>query len=276
MAFIIVNGEVIAKNDANLTPFLWDEPYLVSQKVWFGFGGIPLLNENLKVIKAQFDSLKIALPPLFNNQRELFRLTKRMLNKNKFYRSGFINYQFFISKGKCNSLITSETFSEFDFPYSEKGLLTNISNVTKNSTHRMGCFKCYNHILWQSANAQLINSAHSGSILLNERGIICEGIASNIFMLKDDVLATPSLHTGCYEDVLRGVILQMAKTIKLKIIESAEIAAEHLSGFDEIFFTSEEHGFQWVLGYNKRRFVHEVSERLYFELNNWLKEKVGD
>jgi len=275
MDFVIVNGEVVSRSEANLTEFLWDEPFILSQKVWFGFGGIPLFQENLNLIKKQLQTFNLQLPDLFKSKRELFRLTKRMLNKNKFYRSGHVNFQLFITNNNINTLITSHALPEFDFPFSEQGLLVNFSEVRKNSTLNLGIYKCHNTNLWNAAKAEIQNAQLNGSIVLNEKELVCEGISSNIFMIKDDVLITPSLKSGCYNDLLRLVTLNLGKDLNLKIIEVPEIAKEHLNEMDEVFFVGEELGIQWILGIENKRFVHEYSEQLHLELNNYLKNKVN-
>lgn len=274
MDFLIINGKIVSKDEANLTTLLWDEPFIVSQKIWFGYGGIPLLKENLDSIKRQLKTLSQHLPDLFKNKRELFRVTKRMLNKNKFYRSGFINYQFFISQNQVQSLITSVTYSEFEFPFTKQGLLVQFSDFTKNSSSVLGQFKCHNQFLWQSAKAQLKDTINQSAILLNEKVMVCEGISSNIFLIKNDELITPSLATGCYKGVLRTIVLELAKLIKLKVTETSTIEKKHLMEMDEVFFASEEYGIEWILGIEKKRFVHEYSDQIHEQLNVFLKSKV--
>jgi branched-chain amino acid aminotransferase len=274
MDFLIINGKVVSKDEANLTEFLWGEPFILSQKIWFGYGGIPLFNENLDSIKQQLKTLGQPLPDLFKNKRELFRLTKRMLNKNKFYRSGFINYQFFISQNQVQSLITSSAFSEFEFPFTTQGMLVQLSDFTKSSSSVLGQFKCHNQYLWQSAKAQIKNTINQSAIILNEKMMICEGISSNIFLIKNNALITPSLETGCYNDALRTIVLERAKFLKLKVIETSTIEKEHLMEMDEVFFVSEEFGVQWVLGIETKRFVHRFADEMHEQLNAFLKSKV--
>lgn len=274
MHFLIINGKVVSKDEANLTAFLWDEPFIVSQKVWFGYGGIPLFNENLESIEQQLATFNKSLPALFKNKRELFRLSKRMLNKNKFYRSGYIHFQFFISSEQINTLITSSAFPEFEFPIAQHGMLANFCELKKNSASELSQYKCHNQLLWNSAKGQLKDKLIQGSILLNEKELVCEGIAANVFMIKNKVLITPSLETGCYKDVLRSIVLDMAKTLKLKVVETSEIRPEHLKEMDEVFFANEEYGIQWVLGIDNKRFVHEYSDEIHDQLNVFLKSKV--
>lgn len=274
MNFLILNGKVISKRETNLTEFLWSEPFILSQKVWFGFGGIPLFHENITSLEKQLNTFNISLPALFKNKRELFRLTKRMLNKNKFYRSGFVNFQFFISGKNISSLISSTAFSVFEYSFPTSGILVNFSAFTKNSSSITGRHRVHNYTLWEAAKAQASKTGLHSSILLNEKDKICEGVAANIFMIKENVLITPSLDAGCHEDTLRPIILELARSIKLKIIETPKITKEHLLSMNEVFFASEASGIQWVLGVEKKRFVHEYSEKIHHKFNEYLKNKV--
>ena len=46
MEYVIVNGEIIKKEEANFTSFFWNNPLIFTKEIWFGFGGIPLFAEN--------------------------------------------------------------------------------------------------------------------------------------------------------------------------------------------------------------------------------------
>ena len=274
MDFVIVNGKVISKKEANLSEFVWDNPFILAQKIWFGFGGIPLLAENLRSIEQQLSTFNLPLPELFRNKRELFRLSKRMLNKNKFYRSGYINYQLFIADKGINTLITSHAFESFSFPYWEKGILVGHSSIKKNISPELGKFQCFNKGIWKSAQMQLRHSECAGIILSNENNFVCEGLASNIFLVKNKTLITPSIETGCYQDILRSIILEKGKEIKMQVLEIPKIEQQHLLEMDEIFFASEAHGINWVMGIENKRYVHSYSEKLHEKLNHYLMIKV--
>lgn len=274
MNFLIINGKVVSRAEANLTEFLWDESVIISQKVWFGHGGIPMFDENMESLKHQLETFNQPLPDLFKNKRELFRISKRMLNKNKFYRSGYVHLQLFISDNQINSLITSFAFSGFEFPFTKEGLLVNFSEYTKNSNSLLGQFKCHNQLLWNSAKAKLQHTLLQSSIIVNEKEMVSEGIGTNIFMIKKKVLITPSLETACYKDILRSIVLELAQTLQLKVIETSAISKNHLMEMDEVFLVSEEFGIQWVLGIENKRFVHQYSDEIHEHLNKFLENKV--
>lgn len=275
MDFLIVDNKIIPKNEVNLTSFFWDEPFVLSQKLWFGFGGIPLFQENIELLFQQMETLNLPIPEPFKNIKELFRITKRMLNKNKFYRSGLVHFQLFWYDLKVIPVITSLAFPEFDFPFSMHGLLVTYSTLKKHSEIFLNRYSFYNNTLWKAAEAQLRDSHFQNSILLNEKNFVCECINTNIFMIKKNVLITPSLQTGCFEGKLRDTILKIAFNINFKVVESAKIKKEDLLQMDEIFIASEENGIQWVLGVENKRFVHQYSAKIHKKLNEYLKSKVN-
>ena len=174
MDFLIVDNKVIPKDEVNLTTFFWDEPFVLSQKMWFGFGGIPLFQKNIELLLQQMETLNLPFPDSFKNRKELFRITKRMLNKNKFYRSGLIHFQLYWHDSKIHCVITSFAFPEFEFPFSMHGLLINFSTLKKHSEICLNRFSFYNTTLWKATEAQLRDSHFQNSIHLNQNNFVCE------------------------------------------------------------------------------------------------------
>lgn len=274
MEYVLVNDVVTKKAEAKLSTFLWDKPFIVSQKVWFGYGGIPLLHENITSLKEQLATLGFQLPPHFNNYRELFRLCKRILNKNKFYRSGHLTIQIFASDSGSNSLITSENAENFDFPIAKEGALIGISSLKKDSNSPLPRFACYNQGIWQAANNEIKNAPFNTSVLLNDNGFICEGINANIFILKDNILLTPSPQTGCYNDVVKEVVFSLSDQLKVNLVQTDEIPKEILTVADEVFLLSEAQGIQWLLGLGNKRYIRSFSLELHEKINTFLKNKI--
>lgn len=274
MDFLIINGKVLKKEEANLTSYYWGDPHVLTQRIWFGYGGIPLFSKNIDLLIQQLNALQFEIPDFLKDQRELFRIVKRMLNKNKFYRSGIIKIQLVLSTSQINYIITSSSSTEFEFPMSSDGVLVNYSGYRKSITNPLYKQEFYNKIDWRIAQSQLVNSDFKNSIILNEAGMICEGIASNIFMIKDEVLITPALNSGCFEDSLRNSIIEASVKLGLKVLEQADIEKKHIVQMNEVFFASEVKGINWVLGIDNKRFIHQLCDEIHLELNSYLKGKV--
>lgn len=274
MEFIIVNGEIISKEEANLTSFFWNEPLHLYHKMWFGYGGIPLFTENLEIIHRQIKLFKASVPELFKNKRELFRITKRMLNKNKFYRSGLILFNFYIYKSEVKFVISSSAFEKPEFPISENGLLVHFSDIKKNSKNPFNRYNFVSEPGWKAEKAENRENNFHNSLFLNENEKICEAISANIFMIKNKLLITPSIETGCYEDNLRKVILEISEQLHFKISEMETILKDDVFQMNELFLASEGNGIEWILGVENKRFVHQSSKIIHNKLNEFLKNKV--
>ena len=274
MDFIVLNGEIVKKQETGFTPYFWNEPFVITQKIWFGFGGIPLFQENLEKLKHVLTMLNVMIPELLSDEQELFRLTKRMLNKNRFFRSGIIIFHVFTGKTETNLIISSTGFPDFDFPVSKQGLRINFSDLTKYSGNPINQFAFFNAPQWKFAEVGISGTAFNNSIFLNEKENICDCIAANIFLIKGKTLLTPAIETGCYNDTLRKHILMIAPKADLKVCESDEIKKADVNQMSEIFIADEEHGIQWVLGVNNKRFVRNYSEIIHEQINAVLKKKV--
>lgn len=274
MEFVIVDGEILKKEETNVTSYLWNEPQLLLFKIWFGYGGIPLFPESVARIRQYLNITGAEIPAILKNQRELFRLTKRMLNKNKFFRSGYVNIHLFIRKRKVNTLITSTAFATFEFPISEQGLLLQFSGFNKFSGNPLGKYHLQHQITEEAEKAEILNSLYQNSIFLNENNVICDAIGANIFMFKNNTLITPSLETGCIDDILRSLILEIAVSLGYKVLESASIKKKDLLQMNEIFLADSSNGIKWIMGVENKRFVRQNSIYIHKKLVEFLKNKV--
>jgi len=274
MEYVIINGEIVKKDEAILTSFFWNDPLFITEKVWFGFGGIPLFDEKLDKLSKQLQIIGAITPPLFLNQREFFRRIKRMLNKNRFYRSGLIHFQLLIAGTETNFVLYATPFEQSEFRYHDSGILIRFAENHKFSKSSMLFADNFTRIFDQVAFAMIKEPAVQGFIFLNEKGLVCDAGLSNVFFVKKNTLLTPSLATGCIPDHLRKLIIEAAVNLHLQIIEPEEIIPETVSKMDEIFFAGEVTGIQWVLGIDTKRFVHPVSAQIHNEMNKILFNKV--
>jgi branched-chain amino acid aminotransferase len=111
----------------------------------------------------------------------------------------------------------------------------------------------------KSSNALLFvlasNFAHEEGfddvILLNVVGRICEATSSNIFLIKDKQIFTPSLAEGCVDGVLRRVLLN-----HFDILETA-ITQGQLRSADCVFLTNTIQGIRAVSSINDVHYAVE-------------------
>jgi branched-chain amino acid aminotransferase len=72
----------------------------------------------------------------------------------------------------------------------------------------------------------------SEAVFPDTRGRLCEGTGSNIFVVADGRLSTPSLATGCLAGVTRALVLEWADA------DEAKLPLDILDRADEIFLVS--------------------------------------
>jgi branched-chain amino acid aminotransferase len=79
------------------------------------------------------------------------------------------------------------------------------------------------------------------AITLTSERKISDGITSNIYLVQDSTLLTPSAESGILEGITRGVILDLAKRSGLKVVESLLDLSE-IEKSSELFLTSSTRG----------------------------------
>ena len=73
--------------------------------------------------------------------------------------------------------------------------------------------------------------------MLNSQGHLAEGAMSNVFVVKDGVVQTPSLASGCLPGVTRQLVIGLCADLDLPIKE-CQLGAQDIDRADEIFLTS--------------------------------------
>lgn len=84
---------------------------------------------------------------------------------------------------------------------------------------------------------ELVDSFKYEGLLKNERGMITEGLRSNIFWAKNDIIYTPCLSTGIVRGITREWIIKLAKEIGYEVREG-EFWQEDLEHAYECFITN--------------------------------------
>lgn len=100
-----------------------------------------------------------------------------------------------------------------------------------------------------------------GLMLDNERRVV-EGTRSNIFIVHDETLMTPSLESAGIKGVMRELILELAEANDIKILQR-QVALEELIEADEIFVCNSIIGIWPVsdyqgLNYSKRDMTDQI------------------
>jgi len=121
----------------------------------------------------------------------------------------------------------------------------------------LSTLKTNNKILNVIASVYADENGLDNCILLNENKQIVEAINSNIFLVKNHQITTPSISEGCLKGVVRKNIISLInKDAEYEIFETA-ISPFELQKADEVFLTNAIVGIQPVTKYRKK--IYEIS-----------------
>jgi branched-chain amino acid aminotransferase len=90
-----------------------------------------------------------------------------------------------------------------------------------------------NSILAKNAS---VEAGYDEAILLDHRGMVCEGTGENIFVVRDGVLITPPYVASILDGVSRKSVIQIARDIGFTVLER-DIARSELYLAEEVFLT---------------------------------------
>lgn len=75
------------------------------------------------------------------------------------------------------------------------------------------------------------------ALLANTRDELCEGTASNVFVVTDGVLRTPPLDSGCLAGITRELTIQWCREAGIEVVEEA-MPFDVLQSADEVIITN--------------------------------------
>lgn len=96
-------------------------------------------------------------------------------------------------------------------------------------------YKCVDRLHFQLAKMEALDAGYDDVIWLDHAGHVAEGPASNIFMVKNGVLYTPS--EGVLRGITRQTFIELAARANIEVKE-CNISTFDLFSADEIFTTS--------------------------------------
>ena len=124
--------------------------------------------------------------------------------------------------GTCSSptiLITALNLAPLPSEKYETGFKAVLSSLRRNSQSPLSRLKstCYMENILARTAARAVGCDES--IFLNEQGYLTEGSTTNIFLVRHGELVTPCFESGVLPGITRDVVLEIARTSRLKATE---------------------------------------------------------
>jgi len=167
---------------------------------------------------------------------------------------------------KMAYILESQSMDESQYTFNKKGLIIDVYDELTKPVNILSNLKTCNSLVYVLAGIYKNQNALDEVMILNQHGFLCESISSNVFVVYDRKLYTPSLNEGCIGGVMRQVVMRLAKENGIELVE-AQVNPDILNEADEVFITNAARGIQWVMGYNNKRYFNEVSKFLSEKLN---------
>jgi branched-chain amino acid aminotransferase len=167
---------------------------------------------------------------------------------------------------KMAYVLECQSMDESQYTFNNKGLIIDVYDELTKSVNILSNLKTCNSLIYVLAGIFKNQYKLDEVMILNQHGFLCESISSNVFVVYDRKLYTPSLNEGCIGGVMRQVVMRLAIENGIELIE-AQVNPDILNEADEVFITNAAKGIQWVMGYNSKRYFNEMSKFLSEKLN---------
>lgn len=242
---VYIDGNFYPKSEAKISVF--DHGLLYGDGIFEGIRAYDGIVFKLKEhIDRLYRSAHMIMLPIPIDKEEMIERTLETLRRNKL-RDAYIRLVVTRGKGdlglnprrcpKPTIIIITDSIMLHGNDAKENGIVALISWVKRDpvdaTSHEIKSLNYLNSILAKiEANIWGVDEA----IVLDKNGFVCEGVAENIFMVKNGKLCTPPTYTGALHGITAQAVQDLAKKLGYNVEETI-ITPFQLFNADEVFFT---------------------------------------
>ena len=247
---IYLNGQLLPLSKAKLSPFdhgfLYGYGLFETMRAYNGY--IFRLDRHLARLRRSAQSLSLthSIVNMVEAKQSLEAACMETLEANKLKDA---RLRLTISAGEgdmtpdpstCSSptvLVTAQNLVPLPPEKYESGFKAVLSSLRRNSQSPLSRLKsaCYMESILARMAAK--TAGCDEAILLNERGYLAEGSTSNIFLMSNGELITPSLESGVLPGIIREAVLEIARASNIKTMER-RVELRELIEAEEAFVTN--------------------------------------
>ncbi len=242
---VYIDGEYYPKSQAKIS--VYDHGLLYGDGVFEGIraynGVVFKLKEHIDRLYRSAHAIMLQIPV---TKEEMIKIVLETLRKNQL-KDAYI--RLVVTRGvgdlgldprKCQKptiIVITDTIALHKGEAKEKGVTAMLSWVKRDpvdaTTHEIKSLNYLNSILAKiEANINGVDEA----ICLDKNGYICEGVAENVFIVKNGRIYTPPSYTGALPGITAAAVTELAKQLGYEVIEK-NLTPYELFTADEVFFT---------------------------------------
>lgn len=273
-SYINFNGNII---DAS-------EPVFTSANRAFRYGDgifetIRLMNDEILFFDRHLKRLKDSMNLLGMTDHEdltfhnLYLSIRHLDQVNRLKGNGRIRLEVFRNDGglytpqsnNVSYVIEATALKSTAYSLNQNGLKIDIYSEIRKPVSRLSNLKSSNALYYVMAGLYKKNTGTGDCLVLNTGGRIAEAISSNIFIVMDEKVITPSLTEACVAGVMRDVIIEKLLDQGIHVVEGG-ITPEDLNAAGEVFLTDVINGIRWVGAFRNKRYFSNLSRSLISDL----------
>ncbi len=242
---VYIDGEYYPKSQAKIS--VYDHGLLYGDGVFEGIraynGVVFKLKEHVDRLYRSAHSIMLQIPI---TKEQMINIVLETLRKNNL-KDAYI--RLVVTRGvgdlgldprKCSKptvIVITDTIALHKSEAKEKGITAMLTWVKRDpvdaTSHEIKSLNYLNSILAKiEANISGVDEA----ICLDKNGFVCEGVAENIFIVKNGRIYTPPSYTGALPGITAETVKELAKSLGYEVIEK-NITPYELFTADEVFFT---------------------------------------
>jgi branched-chain amino acid aminotransferase len=273
-----INGKIVSQHEVGLTPsnraYLYGDGCFESIKI---VKGKPINIENhIARILSGAEILRLRIPAYFSAHYFTIQINE-LIHKSGHKLGGRVRLSFDRSIGGTYMPTTNEVSYSIEFIpdhtdgyiLNEKGLEVDIYNDIKKPINKLSTIKTKNGLIYVMASLDAQSKQLDDMLIQNEKRSIIESSSSNLFVVSNSVLYTPSLDEGVLAGTMRMTIINLALKAGIKVYECT-IMPQNLLAADELLLTNAISGVKWIGGYRTKRYRNDMAKRLVQLLNENL------
>ena len=213
--------------------------------------------------------LQFKVPVHFSTEK-LEQQVLKLLNKNHHLNMARVRFMVFRGDGGLydeinpapNYLIQSWPLPNDAGQWNSNGLVLGIYKEVKKSCDILSNLKHNNFLPYVMAAMHAKKQKWNDAVMLNIDNRLCDTTIANIFLVKDEIVYTPSLQEGCIAGIMRQHIIQRLTLNNVQVKES-KITLDNLMEADEVFLSNSIYNIRWVQIIGDKKYKNKFTQKIY-------------
>lgn len=232
------------------------------------------LDNHYKRLVAGMEALQMN-PPVHFTVEHFSEEIQTLVDENKITQGGRVRFSidrkpggtFLPSSNFVDYFIEAKSYENNEYILNEKGYRIDLYDEIKKDINPLSAFKTKNGLIYIMAKLKAREKGLDDLLIQNYKMGIIEGGSSNLFVVSNGVLYTPSLDLGPLGGTMRMQIINLALANEIKVYE-CNISPQNLLVADEVFLTNAIQGVIWVDTYRTKAYSNETAIQFTKLLND--------